>query len=1138
MEAEMEEVGESTPLIEAVPESMEAEAPPAIQETVMTSVPEKEEDEWSGSYTWHINNFTSSPERRFSERFEVATYYWRLLIFPHGNKSTNQLSAYLDAPEAPLTPPQMSPRASFKLHILNQLDTTKRISKEAAHTFTQGEADWGFTSFFSLDELLNPANGWILNDTVILKVDVRVERDERYNFDTRKETGAVGLKNQGATCYMNSLLQYLYHLPFFRTAVYHMPTMENDEASKSLPLALQSLFYKLQYSKTHVSTKDLTKSFGWGTYDAFMQHDVQELNRVLCEKLEEKMKGTKVERVITELFEGHTINFIECIHVDYKSSRKESFMDLQLDVKNCKNVYDSFERYCEVEMMDGPNQYKAEGHGLQDAKKGVLFGNLPPVLQLQLKRFEYDFHRDTMVKINDRYEFPELLDLDFKDRKIFAPEADQSVRNLYRLHSVLVHSGGVHGGHYYAFIRPDGQKWIKFDDDRVELSDNRRAMEEQYGGEDDGAPPAAGYPHPPVRYAKYSNAYMLVYIRESDWARIMSQTTQDDIAEHLRERFQQEQIEKEARQKMKQEAHLYCTLKLATDKDLMEQGSAPTQYLDLFNHDRLPAEHVFRVKKNMRFEQFKADVAAALGVPVAAQRYWIWTNRGNNGSLRPNRPLTPKEEQDSLMELREHRDQSTRSSAKQSLMDIKLLLEVPQRFNRERGAFEVALSAPLPDRKNQLLLFLKLYDPATEQLRYVGRIFAAKQSMIKELYPLLRLSCGLPEAADIEVYGETKFESALPLTLLEPKVMLNAPAAGVEDGDILVIQCKLGASEAGECRFPSADKFLDYMRNRRIVTFKRLEDPKEPGIALELLQDMDYDAVTAALAAKIGLEDHDRIRLTQHNAYSHQPQKHPMKYRGVGVSKLEQMLVHAQHVNDVLYYETLDMPLGELEKLKIIKITLYNEKAEPAGEHVLRLPLDRYVGDLLQELQRQLGQAYEGKTFRLLEVYNGRIYKVCDDSCGVDHLNSGYWQLRAEVVPEDEVALAQAGDQAQDRVIQVCHFSQEKDSTSHSTFGDPFLMRIRDNESVAEIKTRIQAKLGVSGEEFSKWRFAYCPQKSHHPEYLEDHDQPGQRFARTQNNSLATDTNNYLGLQHEDKAPRRTTNNNRLTYEKPVKIYS
>lgn len=36
----------------------------------------------------------------------------------------------------------------------------------------------------------------------------------------------------------------------------------------------------------------------------------------------------------------------------------------------------------------------------QDAKKGVLFIDFPPVLQLQLKRFEYDFMRDAMVKVS------------------------------------------------------------------------------------------------------------------------------------------------------------------------------------------------------------------------------------------------------------------------------------------------------------------------------------------------------------------------------------------------------------------------------------------------------------------------------------------------------------------------------------------------------------------------------------------------------------------------------------------------------------------------------------------------------------------------------------------------------------------
>jgi hypothetical protein len=70
-------------------------------------------------------------------------------------------------------------------------------------------------------------------------------------------------------------------------------------------------------------------------------------------------------------------------------------------------------------------------------------------------------------------------------------QADRSVRNLYKLHSVLVHSGGVHGGHYYAYIRPDGRSWLKFDDTSVTMEDEHKALEEQYGGEDQ-AVPAAG----------------------------------------------------------------------------------------------------------------------------------------------------------------------------------------------------------------------------------------------------------------------------------------------------------------------------------------------------------------------------------------------------------------------------------------------------------------------------------------------------------------------------------------------------------------------------------------------------------------------------------------------------------------------
>lgn len=64
-----------------------------------------------------------------------------------------------------------------------------------------------------------------------------------------------------------------------------------------------------------------------------------------------------------------------------------------------KNLYESFKDYVAVETLDGDNKYMAEGYGLQDAKKGIIFQSFPPVLHLQLKRFEYDIQRDAMVKV-------------------------------------------------------------------------------------------------------------------------------------------------------------------------------------------------------------------------------------------------------------------------------------------------------------------------------------------------------------------------------------------------------------------------------------------------------------------------------------------------------------------------------------------------------------------------------------------------------------------------------------------------------------------------------------------------------------------------------------------------------------------
>ncbi|CAN8298447.1 unnamed protein product [Cochlearia groenlandica] len=1066
------------------------------------------EDPPSLKFTWTIPNFSRQNTRKhYSDVFVVGGYKWRILIFPKGN-NVDHLSMYLDVADAASLPYGWSRYAQFSLAVVNQVHARYTSRKETQHQFNTRESDWGFTSFMPLSELYDPSRGYLVNDTVFIEAEVAVRKVLDYwSYDSKKETGFVGLKNQGATCYMNSLLQTLYHIPYFRKAVYHMPTTENDAPTASIPLALQSLFYKLQYNDTSVATKELTKSFGWDTYDSFMQHDVQELNRVLCEKLEDKMKGTVVEGTIQQLFEGHHMNYIECINVDYKSTRKESFYDLQLDVKGCKDVYASFDKYVEVERLEGDNKYHAEGHGLQDAKKGVLFIDFPPVLQLQLKRFEYDFMRDTMVKINDRYEFPLQLDLDREDGKYLSPDADRSVRNLYTLHSVLVHSGGVHGGHYYAFIRPTlSDQWYKFDDERVTKEDLKRALEEQYGGEEELPQANPGFNNPPFKFTKYSNAYMLVYIRESDKDKIVCNVDEKDIAEHLRVRLKKEQEEKEDKRKYKAQAHLYTIIKVARDQDLKEQIGKDI-YFDLVDHDKVRS---FRIQKQTPFQQLKEEVAKEFGIPVQLQRFWIWAKRQNH-TYRPNRPLTPQEELQPVGQIKE-------ASNKANTAELKLFLEVELLDERP---------VPPPEKsKEDILLFFKLYEPEKPELRYVGRLMVKNSSKPMDIIGKLNEMAGFAPAEEIELFEEIKFDPSVMCEHLDKKTSFRL--CQIEDGDIICFQKPLVNKDI-ECSYPTAPLFLEYVQNRQLVRFRALEKPKEDEFVLELSKLHTYDDVVEKIAHKLGVDDPSKLRLTSHNCYSQQPKPQPIKYRGV--DHLSDMLVHYNQTSDILYYEVLDIPLPELQGLKSLKVAFHHATKEEVVIHNIRLPKQSTVGDVINELKTKVELSRPDAELRLLEVFYHKIYKIFPATERIENINDQYWTLRAEEIPEEEKNIG-----PNDRLILVYHFAKETGQNQQvQNFGEPFFLVIHEGETLEEIKNRIQKKLHVSDEDFAKWKFAFMSMGR--PEYLQDSDVVYNRFQRR---DVYGAFEQYLGLEHTDTSPKRAyaANQNRHAYEKPVKIYN
>lgn len=184
------------------------------------------------------------------------------------------------------------------------------------------------------------------------------------------------------------------------------------------------------------------------------------------ESLEKKAKEANATNFIEGLFKGQMENYIQCLKVDYKSTRLEDFQDIQLPVKDKSTLYESLDEYTAEERLTGSNQYDAEGHGKQDAIKGNRFKKLPPILMLHLRRFEYDWQVDANVKIMSKLEIVEELDMTKYISKDSQSQNPQD--NIYQLFGILIHQGRASGsGHYITYIRPEMSQWYKFNDEVV-----------------------------------------------------------------------------------------------------------------------------------------------------------------------------------------------------------------------------------------------------------------------------------------------------------------------------------------------------------------------------------------------------------------------------------------------------------------------------------------------------------------------------------------------------------------------------------------------------------------------------------------------------------------------------------------------
>uniref|UniRef100_A0ABK0M9M7 ubiquitinyl hydrolase 1 n=1 Tax=Rattus norvegicus TaxID=10116 RepID=A0ABK0M9M7_RAT len=229
----------------------------------------------------------------------------------------------------------------------------------------------------------------------------------------REFTKLSGIRNQGGTCYLSSLLQTLHFTPEFREALFslgpeELGSLEDKDKPEAkvriIPLQLQRLFAQLLLvDQEAASTTDLTDSFGWTSDEEMRQHDVQELNRILFSALETSLVGTSGHDLIHRLYHGTIVNQIVCKECKNVSERQEDFLDLTVAVKNVSGLEDAlWNMYVEEEIFDYDNLY----------------------------------HCGTC------------------DRLVKAAKSDMDdMEYMYDLFSVIIHKGGCYGGHYHVYIK-------------------------------------------------------------------------------------------------------------------------------------------------------------------------------------------------------------------------------------------------------------------------------------------------------------------------------------------------------------------------------------------------------------------------------------------------------------------------------------------------------------------------------------------------------------------------------------------------------------------------------------------------------------------------------------------------------------
>jgi ubiquitin carboxyl-terminal hydrolase 8 len=302
--------------------------------------------------------------------------------------------------------------------------------------------------------------------------------------------GNFGLQNIGNTCFMNTALQCLSAIDFFSAyflSDQYLSDINKKPQSEFVRAYVRFLKNSWEDNECIISPRILKEVLGkfYDPYSGFRQNDAAECFNKIIELLHEGLsyavsisydskQKTELEKIEylsiqctkshfeksysipVKIFYGQFQNRVICIECKKVSIQFEPFSMINLPICDKTNtLFDCIDKYTSFEIMDGENKCNCENCKRNTiGKKKIMVWKLPQVLV-------FSFNRFSGSRKIDKY-------IDFPINKVIFNNLVQNEKEknlIYDLVAVANHSGGVHGGHYWAYTRGTNGKWYDCNDE-------------------------------------------------------------------------------------------------------------------------------------------------------------------------------------------------------------------------------------------------------------------------------------------------------------------------------------------------------------------------------------------------------------------------------------------------------------------------------------------------------------------------------------------------------------------------------------------------------------------------------------------------------------------------------------------------